>query len=399
MFKSKYLSIEYLFLFSSLFASLYNTLNTDLFLFSTNPFLYLSLLLGIFLIFKTITKKQKKFNKYSYLLLGFLIINIISTLFINNNINKNSIIILIVNIIMIVNLYAINSIREYKLCYIIIVSFSTILCMISLILAGLDVDFVYYGNKLTGIYANPNHGGQVTLISILILIYSLKKEEYKIIKIFCLLLNLIFLCFNANRNAILILLLFLFAYIIKKSKLLNLKFIKIGIVLAILLLSIIFLINVTGSLNVNNYSNLELALNKLSTERYAIWKESIYLIKQNFWFGYGLTNLSAIALSEIGAISRIVTRGITATHNVLIQVFIDGGIFSFLLFISFLFLLFKKIVQIVKTGNFFAEKSFVCYLVISSFLFSLLDIGIINYLQLTSFIFWTHSMIILNHKE
>lgn len=167
---------------------------------------------------------------------------------------------------------------------------------------------------------------------------------------------------------------------------------------AIILLIILKNVYISLSLDINDYTNFEVILNQISTERYAIWKESIYLIKNNFWFGYGIDNLQIAAFTNIGNISRIVSRGITATHNIILQLFIDGGFFAFITFFIFVFIVLKDMGKSMWKHGLFTYDIFPYTLVLCSLIFSFLDIGIINYIEITSYIFWTHLTVVLNNK-
>ena len=136
------LSIQKCFVFSALLASLFNSLNLSLFKIPINPFLYLAFFLGIVLAIKNF------------------------------------------NFLLIVCIYIFNNELEYDYVYNTIIIFSTLVSLLSLVLGLINYDGTFIGNKLAGLYSNPNQGGPIVLFSLILLIYKLKKEkERKIIKI------------------------------------------------------------------------------------------------------------------------------------------------------------------------------------------------------------------------
>ena len=155
----------------------------------------------------------------------------------------------------------------------------------------------------------------------------------------------------------------------------------------------------SDSIDINQYTKCEIALNNLSTERYAIWKESLILISKNNYIGYGNGNLNIAASTLLGNNSRIRVRNITATHNIFLQILIDGGIIALLIFFLFLFILLKEVFKILRNNNLFSDEGLPSTLALTALLLTQLDVGIINYLIITSFIFWSQSKLILNSKK
>ena len=391
----KYFNIQSMFLYCTLIACLLNSLSLPI-----NPFLYISMILVICLFVKKVIKREiRLLSKENIIMLAILLLLLISSIFSKYSFNKEAIVLILVDIVMICGLFVLNDYFEYEDIYKIIIGFSVIVIIISFILAFFKYDFVYYGKKFTGIYSNPNLGGQITLISILILFYLLNNKKICFrIGILFLIIHIIFLFLNDNRNAILIICILIIISLFKKIQTKIQKKILILLFSILVIISTVFIFNnkkfISSSLNIDEYTKFEVILNDVSTERYAIWKESSYLISNNSFMGCGVNNLQSVAKMEIGNTSRIVIRGITATHNILIQVFIDGGFFTFLLFIIFLLNLLKDVYNLFIKNSLFSVKGFPGTLVIATLLFSFLDIGILNYLILTSYIFWTHSKVI-----
>lgn len=396
-------SMQNLFLFSCLMTALYNTINTALLPININPFLYLTLLLGFMDLLIKIQKRELRFNKYSSIILIYLFFVILSIFLNIDTYNDQSFInILIINFAMIFGLFCINGKKDnYNKSFFIICFFSTFMNLCAFILMFLNIEIAFYGNKLNGIYSNPNLGGQVTLISILILLFFIKDNKNynnRVILYICLFINVLFLFFNGNKNSFFIFFVLMLFTLLKRVKRIYFVFLVMISCFVIIILLILKNGYISWSLDLNDYTNFEVIVNQLSTERYAIWKESIYLIKNSFWFGYGIDNLQMVAFNNIGDISRIVARGITATHNIILQLFIDGGFFAFITFFIFVFIVLKDMGKSMWKHNLFTYHVFPYTLILCSLLFSFLDIGIINYIEITSYIFWTQLTIILNNK-
>lgn len=389
--------IDMLFIYCSLIACLFNSLNIQLWKLPVNPFLYLSVFAGFLLLTKKLTGKELSCNYDSYILFAYIAILIVSALLSEYGTDKNTITILLINFLLLICLYTIKSRFEYEKIYFIIVIFSTAVNTISLVLGIMGIDFAYYGDKLTGLYDNPNLGSQVTLISVLILIYYfINKKLNQKVCVLLITIQFIFLYFNASRNSVMALILLFLVYLLKKAN----KKIVISIIAGIFFCFALIIGNheklISESLKFNQYTETEVMLNKLSTERYAIWKESMYIIDHNKLLGCGVGNLQEAALKELGADSRIVVRKIHAAHNVLIQAFLDAGLPGGILLIAYLLVLFNKIFLILKEHKLFSAAGFTCTLILASFFFSLLDIGMMNHYLITSFIFWSHSSGVMN---
>ena len=387
------ISIRNIFIYSTLFACLTNSLDLSILHISFNPFLYLSLISFILTLLTKIIKKEISFKFDTYLLLFFLFILFLSTGCSIYNYNSNSVVLLFINFVIIIGLYICNNNLNFNIIYKMIVWFSTVMIITSFLLFLFNYNFVFYGNKFTGLYTNPNLGSQITMISILIIAFFIKNDIYdKKINIFFLCTHLLFLYFNMSKNTYLILLIILLISFFRNK---GTKFLLFSFFLFLFLVFFLIIFNrdilFSSSLNISDYTNVEIFLNEISTERYAIWKESIYMIGNSILLGYGINNLSSVASIQIGNFSRIVERNITATHNIFLQVFFDGGIFSFLIFTAFICFITYKIFLILRRNGMFSKKGFPCTLVIASLLFSQLDVGIINYFVITSFIFWTHA--------
>lgn len=393
------LSIQKCFVFSALLASLFNSLNLSLFKIPINPFLYLAFFLGIVLAIKNFNDISRNRKDYNILFLFFIIL-LISVIFSKFEYNQENIILIIINFLLIVCIYIFNNELEYDYVYNTIIIFSTLVSLLSLVLGLINYDGTFIGNKLAGLYSNPNQGGPIVLFSLILLIYKLKKEkERKIIKIILICIQLIFLYFNKTRSVYFAVILLSIIYIITKCKK---NTIITLICISFLSIPVIYIQKnqlFSDSIDINQYTKCEIALNNLSTERYAIWKESLILITLNNYIGYGNGNLNIAASTLLGNNSRIRVRNITATHNIFLQILIDGGIIALLIFFLFLFILLKEVFKILRNNNLFSDEGLPSTLALTALLLTQLDVGIINYLIITSFIFWSQSKLILNSKK
>ena len=393
------LSIQKCFVFSALLASLFNSLNLSLFKIPINPFLYLAFFLGIVLAIKNFNDISRNRKDYNILFLFFIIL-LISVIFSKFEYNQENIILIIINFLLIVCIYIFNNELEYDYVYNTIIIFSTLVSLLSLVLGLINYDGAFIGNKLAGLYSNPNQGGPIVLFSLILLIYKLKKEkERKIIKIILICIQLIFLYFNKTRSVYFAVILLSIIYIITKCKK---NTIIILICISFLSIPVIYIQKnqlFSDSIDINQYTKCEIALNNLSTERYAIWKESLILISKNNSIGYGNGNLNIAASTLLENNSRIRVRNITATHNIFLQILIDGGIIALLIFFLFLFILLKEVFKILRNNNLFSDEGLPSTLALTALLLTQLDVGIINYLIITSFIFWSQSKLILNSKK
>lgn len=395
-------NIQILYLISILATSLINTVNLEYLGIGYNPFLYISIILFVVLICMKIAYKDFDHNKHSlFVVLAMFFMGFATLVNIKSYTSSYFLNILIVNLLMIVGLYCLNDKYDfYGKSYLIVITFSNLMSVISFVLYLDNSELAFYGDKLNGLYANPNLGGQVTLLSILCTIYYLKNNiyhRYRLLFIASLILNSLFLIFNFNKNSILILFVLVGFVILKKiikKQTFKLVYVKLIFFLIIISVFIYVIIHVSSSLDINNYSELEILVNDLSTERYAIWKESLYLFLRKPVFGYGVYNLNFAAHCYIGDYSRIVVRDITACHNIIIQLLIDGGILLFIFFGCFIFKILKGSIKILLSNNFFSKKAFPYIIIVSCLLFAMLDKGIINYIVPVSYYFWTHCTIV-----
>lgn len=105
------------------------------------------------------------------------------------------------------------------------------------------------------------------------------------------------------------------------------------------------------------YDNLFFRLGQLlkmdDSGRTPIWDDVIYLIKQNFVFGYGLMSYASIA-----------SQPILSVHNSVLEILLFVGIFGFT---SFTLLLYFILMEIIKIKNYFYLALFFAFLVITQF--------------------------------
>ena len=105
------------------------------------------------------------------------------------------------------------------------------------------------------------------------------------------------------------------------------------------------------------YDNLFFRLGQLlkmdDSGRMPIWDDVIYLIKQNFVFGYGLMSYASIA-----------SQPILSVHNSVLEILLFVGIFGFT---SFTLLLYFILMEIIKIKNYFYLSLFFAFLVITQF--------------------------------
>ena len=221
-----------------------------------------------------------------------------------------------------------------------------------------EYDFIKHNTSslndgLSGATFNRNNFGFFmtigTSISTGLLFYN---QKYKLtnIHIYILIVFLFIFLFNLlfsySRASWLFYGVFILILCITEYKRISKKHFFIFLAIAILIVLVFFY-----------YDNLFFRLSQLlkmdDSGRMPIWNDVIYLIKQNYIFGYGLMSYASIA-----------SQPILSVHNSVLEILLFVGVFGF---ISFTLLLYFILREIIKIKNYFYLALFFAFLVITQF--------------------------------
>ncbi len=315
------------------------------------PRLFLtSILLLLILLFQI---KRKKIQNNLYVLIFFIyyLYSIVSSLWsntISEAIFESQIFCL--SLILIFIFHSNNQIKN-------LILISKILSLISLIGSLIGIIYILKNNNVEYsdiglISGNKNLYSSIQFLFIPFILYSILKSR-SIYFWFVLLLNFINIAIFQTRSIYLSLIIVTAFFIIiliynfTKSIVIIQKNIKKGIVFSLLLITILLGIN-NNFLNEKTKQTFKTKTNLLNIsedrsfdERLLLWEKSIYLIKENFFWGVGSGNWKI----EIGKYYQVQIPWLSKQnqtfnypHNELIAVFSELGVFGFILFLILLLL-------------------------------------------------------------
>lgn len=343
----------------------------------------------------------KNYTRYHMFLILFLIAFLLSIVF---NIGKvGNIKIFLVTVIEFFALFSLEEKASIKESINSIINVSKIMVFLSFIGGIISVIMLFFNTKITigsnfygvsgklfsGIYNNENTLGIMAFISIILSIVVLangfNRDKYIYFLNICL---QIFILYKARANsAVLAMLIFIVVLII-----LNIKnsFIKATTIL------LLFTSSVFTWYKLYNAGKLSLYLNG----RYAIWKTSINVIKENIYFGVGNVNVADSVIKASKAPLMGVEGG--GMHNIFIQISVANGLISSIIFI--LFLLFTTLFIHKYIMNNYGSSNINVLIISFSLIVSLVAINmfeanLIYIVSFISFIFWSMLSFILQITE
>jgi len=241
--------------------------------------------------------------------------------------------------------------------------------------------------EASGYYMGVSYGSLRLLIALLLIIFIFKN---KFIKIFILIIALFYVNFflqYSNRGAILALLIFFMLYVLLKKNQLNIRtalllFLMIGIG-SFFFMDLIFVVkDILDGINLNVK-----AIDKM-----------IMFNEQDKDLSNGRARLIGLALNDISS-NLITGNGIgvfdskygSYPHNILVQVFYEGGIFYLLLIL----LVFVNFIRVLFSKDYTVEyKIFIIYL----FFAGIFELFFSN-VYWRSVFFWFFVGIMLNNKN
>ena len=253
---------------------------------------------------------------------------------------------------------------------------------ISLVLLILNIDlsslnFTTAGKG--GFFQNENSLGISAAISIVItlyLIFTTTSKKLKSIYAVNLFIQLYLVLISPARSAFFIFVALLGIFILIK---LRKPFLRI-LYLVVPFLSTIYICTFSDDI-----------LNRITTNRDAIWSSASILIKNNFLLGVGYHDLVGDVLE---ARSVYIPEGIATgrLHNIFIEVFATNGIFAFMTLIVFilinLFCIFKRITTLKSKEDIRLYLLF--SLIVSILMINLFESNLLYITSFISIIFWTY---------
>ena len=132
----------------------------------------------------------------------------------------------------------------------------------------------------------------------------------------------------------------------------------------------------------------EIILNRWTSGRYSLWKESIDLGNQEWLLGNGVGTLERAASDNLGAESLIVKNKLFNCHNLFINAYYSTGAVGLIVVVVLLAGLGREYVLFVKNSKDQWRSLCLILAAISVFIYSMLDIGILFDFRLLSFFFW-----------
>lgn len=132
----------------------------------------------------------------------------------------------------------------------------------------------------------------------------------------------------------------------------------------------------------------EIILNRWTSGRYSLWKESIDLGNQEWLLGNGVGTLERAASDNLGAESLIVKNKLFNCHNLFINAYYSTGAVGLIVVVVLLAGLGREYVLFVKNSKNQWRSLCLILAAISVFIYSMLDIGILFDFRLLTFFFW-----------
>ncbi|WP_353164645.1 O-antigen ligase family protein [Empedobacter brevis] len=241
--------------------------------------------------------------------------------------------------------------------------------------------------EASGYYMGISYGSLRLLIALLLAIFIFKNKFVKILILVIALLYVNFFLQYSNRGAILSFLIFFILYVLLKKGMLNVRT-SLFLCFLVIIGSFFFIDMILGMKNVLDSMNLNVkAIDKM-----------VMFNEQDRDFSNGRSKLIDLALNDISS-NLITGNGIGVfdskygiyPHNILVQVFYEGGIFYLLLIL----LVFINFFRVIFSKDYTAEyKIFIIYL----FFAGIFELFFSN-VYWRSVFFWFFVGIMLNNKN
>lgn len=310
-------------------------------------FFHLLLPISVCFSFVLIILNYKKFNSKwlidNYILLFYFLIRIIS-IFLNKGsfLNFKTLVYEIFFLIIVNFLFDKNK-KTYK-------GFSKMIIVLNLVFNVVSIIYQYivqrdFSRELFGIYTNPNGMAILTIISLMLYINLREKSSLKRFDYFYLLFSTLIIFLSESRTIIIAVIFYIVIKLLLEKKIIELDIIRkfLGFMLIFCLMIII----VFSYINKNNYvpSNLENEINDVTTNRYFLWKYSIFSLERNPIYGIGENNIGEYRYFEIpymffktiDSVSRKERLLLNNNHNGYLQLLVGNGIICFIIFFSFIY--------------------------------------------------------------
>ncbi|MDO5415004.1 MAG: O-antigen ligase family protein [Bacillota bacterium] len=246
----------------------------------------------VFLIyFFTFSKEEKKnYIKENIVVIIYFIIRIISLLFLGFDSRIIGCMVYEIMFLVFINRWTLSDYKKVKYIFIMFIVFNFIVNVCSLIVGALGlngfISLAYNVNSLAyefpwaSVYMNPNNGGIMTAIAIILYLCIAKfKVKYIPMHIIYMAFSLFMLMKYDCRSAVMSLILCGLGYIIDKA----LKISKKRLIQAILIIVVLCNAALIAIINIDEIQSSEpiKVINTLSTERYIIWYDAFYTAKEN----------------------------------------------------------------------------------------------------------------------
>jgi len=206
-----------------------------------------------------------------------------------------------------------------------------------------------YTFRTTGGTADPNRFAMHILIASMATIYLYIKNKNLFFLISSFALFSYALLYAGSKTSIIVIL-FLVFYIIT---------IKFGFILKRIFsfkgfIAFLILIGISSQMNLSNSIVVKGMQDRLKerTDKYRIasWKAGMGIIRDNFLIGVGEDNYEKYTRKYA---KQYMDSGSLSPHNIMIKLFAENGVFVFVAFIIFLFLLFKSNYTEIKNSDYF----------------------------------------------
>lgn len=237
---------------------------------------------------------------------------------------------------------------------------------------------VYY---FTSLFTNENTLGISASLSLLISIYLINCTKIKNIKLFNilnLLIQFITVFVSNSRSALIPMITLIFLYI--------LFYIKNKILRVILIFSPVIAVS---SILLTNLKSID----KFLTGRKELWDSAFEIIRNNFFFGVGNSQLPILLeKSQNKVVTSLIEQGfLGGIHNIYIQILATNGIIPLLLIILFILSVTLFIFNKIDLSK--LEKEFIPLfsLIVSISLINLLESNLVYIISFISIIFWIYT--------
>lgn len=236
----------------------------------------------------------------------------------------------------------------------------------------------------SGYYGNRNVNSMLNTMSAMICLWLIQKNKnaIKYLLIFSMMCNLVCIVFSGSRTSLVCILIIILIYIFILLKDFKIKILVLVSLIALVIFIVLYRFN--GNIFVNG--QFEEIVNKVSSDRYFIWKEALILSKENLFFGNGINTLSIKAINHFGKSSVLSLHYGTLTncHNLFINILYNSGIIA-LLFFVYLCVLYLK-TTLMNPMN--LKRLSTLVIVLSGFLIAMLDIPLLYTTSVINIIWW-----------